>query len=119
VISDQTSAKGIPIETAYQPLCHNERVTLLMVQLITGKTHQIRSHLASMGHPIIGDWKYGQRGFNQIFRKEYGLEYQLLHAWRITLGDAKTFEAKLPELFAAILKGEYLEDWQHEKNNNA
>lgn len=119
IISDQASKEGVPIETAYRPLCYNERVTLLLVHLITGKTHQIRSHLASMGHPVIGDWKYGQRGINQAFRREYGLEHQLLHAYRITLGEARTFEAKVPELFAAILKGEYLEDWQHEKNNNA
>ena len=49
------------IETAYEPVADNGRYTLLRVQLITGKTHQIRSHLSSIGHPLLGDIKYGGR----------------------------------------------------------
>ena len=72
-----------PIHTAYHPLVTNGKYTLLEVELITGKTHQIRSHLASVGHPIIGDGKYGNQKANQFFRKEIGLQNQLLHAYRL------------------------------------
>jgi len=102
---------GVYIETAYQPLCSNAHVTLLNVELITGRTHQIRSHLASMGHPIIGDWKYGERTCNESFRKKYGLQHQLLHAHYISFGENKTFKAELPKLFTTVLKEEHLEDW--------
>lgn len=102
---------GVYIETAYQPLCSNAHATLLNVELITGRTHQIRSHLASMGHPIIGDWKYGERICNENFRKKYGLQHQLLHAHLISFGENKTFKADLPKLFTTVLKEEHLEDW--------
>lgn len=81
-----------PIETEYRPLKADGDVTLLEVHLITGKTHQIRAHLASVGHPVIGDYKYGNRNVNDSYRKAYGLEHQLLHAYRLIF----------PELIGAL-----------------
>lgn len=78
------------IETEYEPLgtfsFHSGKYTVLKVHLITGRSHQIRAHLQSIGHPVIGDTKYGSKEVNQLFRQAYGLRCQALHAWRLELG---------------------------------
>lgn len=71
------------IQTGYHPIKDSDNYTLLEVELITGKTHQIRAHLASIGHPIIGDFKYGKAKDNQKLQQETGLKFQLLHACRV------------------------------------
>ena len=68
------------IETAYEPIKTGNGYTLLKVKLITGKTHQIRAHLAFSGYPIIGDEKYGDHKINQYWKREAGLKNQLLHS---------------------------------------
>lgn len=57
--------------------------TLLEIELITGRTHQIRGHLASLGYPVIGDRKYGNKSINQEFQDNYGLENQWLHGYKV------------------------------------
>lgn len=118
-VCQQPDGEGDEIQTAYQPLCNNGSCTLLKVELITGRTHQIRSHLASIGHPIAGDWKYGSKTFNQKFEEKYGLKSQLLHAYLLSFNlsvgalkmlSGQTYRAEIPELFASILKAEHLED---------
>lgn len=71
------------IETEYQPLLSKNGYTLLEVLLVTGKTHQIRAHLSSIGHPIIGDMKYGEEALNKKLQKQYGFGFQLLHSYRL------------------------------------
>lgn len=99
------------IETEYRPIRSGGGCTLLEVHLITGKTHQIRAHLASQGHPIAGDPKYGNRAMNEQLRKEYGLKSQLLHSARLCMpgcGGAlsalsgKEITAPVPKLFKKI-----------------
>ena len=125
--------KGDPACTHYLQKCWHPKtfypatlsvpqdgLSLVQLQLETGRTHQIRAHLSSTGHPIIGDSKYGNPKVNSIFRKKYALKYQLLHAWKMQFPkreDAlakvseKELTAPLPEGFTTIIKGEGLE-WE-------
>lgn len=91
------------IITEYEPLYTDGEVTLLKVTLVTGKSHQIRAHLSSIGHPIIGDPKYGDRKVNAFFRETHGIKNQMLHAWKLTFPEVaepldnlseKSFEAE-------------------------
>ncbi|MGN0402130.1 MAG: pseudouridine synthase [Acetatifactor sp.] len=77
------------IRTRYLPLCSSRDFTLLEVELITGKTHQIRAHLASCGHPLAGDYKYGNHSINDRLKKTFNLRYQLLHAYRVEFPESR------------------------------
>ncbi|MBC8584318.1 RluA family pseudouridine synthase [Youxingia wuxianensis] len=68
------------ILTRYRVLQSNGRFSLLEVDLLTGRTHQIRAHLASIGHPLLGDTKYG---FNRD-NKGTGYKYQALYSYKVT-----------------------------------
>lgn len=105
-----------PIVTEYRPLYVMDDATVLEVCLITGRSHQIRAHLASIGHPLIGDYKYGERSINEQYKKNYGLEHQLLHAYRLVLPElspplealsGREFKAKLPKQMQTILDDKY------------
>ena len=98
-----------PVKTHFEPVKGNGELTLLKVELITGKTHQIRLHLASIGHPILGDPKYGDRALN----KKYHVATQLLHAYRMEMPEwenalpgisGKVFEIPYPERFQQIMR---------------
>lgn len=81
-----------------------ETYTLLEVHLITGRSHQIRAHLASIRHPIVGDSKYGDRKVNRIFAKEAGIHSQMLHAYRMKFADGKEVTAPLSREFQRTLE---------------
>lgn len=107
VISDSNGDNFI--ETDIQPIKCSRHYTLLEVELLTGKSHQIRAHLASIGHPLLGDNKYGDRELN----KRLGLKYQLLHSYKLIMpefaGDmeylsGKTFEIEIPEIYKRLLE---------------
>ncbi len=94
------------IRTAYRPLADAGDKTLLEVELITGKTHQIRAHLASIGHPLLGDYKYGDKTWNDIYRDKYGVKAQLLHAYKIVFPPLeKPFEDLSCRMFTADIPG--------------
>ena len=118
-VQETETSGALPIETRYRPLEDNGTVTLLEVELITGRTHQIRAHLAGTGHPLIGDYKYGRRTLNDEYCRKYGLKSQLLHAYRLEIPEiegrlsylsGKEFTAPLPYLFQKILKEEHVEE---------
>lgn len=94
-------------ETSYTPVlfCDKLDATVLKVDIRTGRTHQIRAQMAASGHPVAGDVKYGDSGWNEELRKNYGVKHQLLHAYRVTFPQncetlenlsGKVFEAEAP-----------------------
>ncbi len=110
----ETSGKlpGDYIRTAYRPLSSRDGYTLLEAELFTGKSHQIRAQLASIGHPVVGDYKYGSRKDNDPLKAAYGLEHQLLHAHEVVFPEDCTLEglrgrsvkAPYPGQFGQIVK---------------
>jgi 23S rRNA pseudouridine955/2504/2580 synthase len=93
--------------TAYRCVRAGE-FSCLELELGTGRMHQIRRHLASIGHPILGDDKYGDFALNRKLRKERGLKKLLLHAGRMVIpkelcGFPLDVSAPLPEYFEAFL----------------
>lgn len=103
--------------TEYRPL---EQLTLkgtvctyLEVHLITGRSHQIRAHLSGMGHPLLGDPKYGDASMNRYMGETFDLHAQLLHAFRLEFPElsgtlaslsGRVFTAPLPDYFERILE---------------
>ena len=103
-ISDKKTKDNLTIKTKYRVLGFNGENSLLEVDLLTGRTHQIRAHLAYIGHPLLGDGKYGSNKLN----RKYGYKYQALcsyelrfkfttDAGRLAYLDGKRFFAKLPD----------------------
>lgn len=82
--TESDEKQGKAIETVALPLATAQGYTLVKVLLLTGRTHQIRLHLAESGHPIAGDPKYGDAAANQALRAKYGLRGQLLHCAAMT-----------------------------------
>ena len=82
-ILPETAAEGKYIETIARPLHTDGRFTLTEVELVTGRSHQIRAHLKNAGYPLIGDAKYGDRRVNKQIADRTGLTTQLLHAGRL------------------------------------
>lgn len=106
ITKNQTGEDSFLIKTRYKAISQKEDATLLQVELITGRSHQIRAHLASVGHPIIGDRKYGGKNRG-------GLKHQLLHSYRLEMPElsgelsylsGKVFLAKPPAQFDRIRK---------------
>ena len=110
------AAESVPIMTEYVPLAGNDRFTLLQVTLITGRSHQIRAHLSSIGHPILGDYKYGDKELNEYIRRRYRVSSQLLHSWKLIMPEnvakpldylsGREFYAPVPGAFKRVMQGE-------------
>jgi 23S rRNA pseudouridine1911/1915/1917 synthase len=92
-------ARGKPAVTHYSVVTRYAAATLLRCRLETGRTHQIRVHLASIGHPLVGDPVYGKRGAKNGTR---AFRRQALHAQKLALVHPRTrervsWEAPIPD----------------------
>lgn len=112
---------ALAIETVYEPVASTKQATLLKVLLVTGRSHQIRAHLASIHHPIIGDSKYGDHSINECFRKGAGTKRQLLHAYEMVFPvceepfaylSKKSFRAPLPNDFLKAMEYARIQNWE-------
>lgn len=108
------------VVTRYEPIVYGlpwkgnkQGYTFLKVTLITGRTHQIRAHLASIGHPLIGDRKYGDARSNEEAKKKFGIHDQMLHSFEIEFPQlpkpldylsGRSFAAPLPQGFSRVLE---------------
>lgn len=93
--------------TAYRLLAAfgppERRCSILELVLGTGRTHQIRLHLAGAGMPILGDDRHGDFALNKALKKECGLKRLLLLSYKLELPGSRTVIASLPEHFADFL----------------
>ena len=99
--------------TSFKRLRSNGKLSLASIELLTGRTHQARVHMAHIGHPILGDRKYGDIETN---RRRRDVGRPLLHAHELKFPDGltgslleisgKTFRAELPEDMTALLEGD-------------
>lgn len=87
----------------YQPLESRSNTSLLKIDLLTGRSHQIRAQLAHLGHPILGDPKYGKASVNQKLKSDYQITSQLLHAHQYRLPALNySFSASPPAAFLKL-----------------
>lgn len=113
VVVASTKDGGKPSKTIYHVLEHLNGYTLLDLTLVTGRTHQIRSHMSYIRHHVVGDTKYGDFKANNFFKKEFGFENQFLHASEIHFGhlekplenlSSKSFKAEMPEEYKKVIE---------------
>ena len=78
-----------PAITKYHPEHNFKDYTLLNIQILTGRTHQIRAHMSYIRHHVVGDTKYGDYKVNNYFKKEFGFENQFLHSYKLCFKDIK------------------------------
>lgn len=111
-VTDDDSA-GKSAETFVTPIASKNGFSVVEVELVTGRTHQIRVHLSHEGYPLVGDVKYGDRRINGMAKNKLGITTQLLHAYQLKFSgmegsfaylNGKTVKAGLPADFRRALQ---------------
>lgn len=98
--------------TEFSIIEHYGNMTLLDITLHSGRTHQIRAHMAAIGHPLVGDNKYGNFALNKEFAKDYRFTNQFLQSYQIRFKEVpgllsylsnKVFQVKIDEEHSRVL----------------
>ena len=92
--------------THYRVKQHYEGYDLVKIKLETGRMHQIRAHFASIGHPLLGDSRYGDFALNREAKKTLGLHRLFLHSCRLEFewkGERKVFDCPLPKELRSVI----------------
>lgn len=113
-VMDMSEEGGKVMETIARPLVAKNGYTLVEVELVTGRTHQIRAHLGNAGYPVIGDAKYGKPQINRKIQEKYGLTTQFLHAYRLCFEKG---EKPLEYMAGVTIEGNLPENLQHIKDD--
>ena len=103
----QDSDKAKEAITHYRVKQHYEGYDLVKIKLETGRMHQIRAHFASIGHPLLGDTRYGDFALNREVKKQFGLNRLFLHSCRLEFdweGEHKVFDCPLPKELQNVIK---------------
>ena len=104
IMKRQVRPDGDPAVTRYETLKTANGRSLLKLQLETGRTHQIRVHLSWLGHPLVGDFLYGEEDHSLIDRPAlHSAELELTHP---VTGERMAWQAPLPDDMAALVAGE-------------
>lgn len=101
-------SRGREARTAYETLGSSRGTSLLLCDLLTGRTHQARVHLTSIGHPVLGDARYGMAASRKLER-QLGIDFLCLHAWKLQFTSLKKkrrveVESPLSKRFASLLR---------------
>lgn len=102
LLKDRVAAK-----TKYRVVQSNKYFSLVEVDLLTGRQHQIRKHAALAGNPIVGDPRYNDGKYNEKMAEIYNDERMYLHAFKLSIqvsGKVQTFDTPMPQSFKALLK---------------
>ena len=113
---DENAQKAI---THYRVKQHYEGYDLVKIKLETGRMHQIRAHFASIGHPLLGDTRYGDFALNREVKKQFGLSRLFLHSCRLEFdwqGEHKVFDCPLPKELRDVIK--QLKPMRYERPEN-
>lgn len=116
-VDDKDAKKAV---THYRVKQHYIGYDLVKIQLETGRMHQIRAHFASIGHPLLGDSRYGDFALNREVKKELGLHRLFLHSCRLEFtwnGDKIVLDCPLPKELQAVLDQLKRKPYERKENN--
>ena len=99
-VYDHPIAEGRTILTSYEVIKEMEETSLLKVELLTGRTHQIRAHFAYIGHPLVGDGKYGDNQFNKKMKRNRQAlcAYKIIFDFQTESGHLEYLKGKIIEI---------------------